>query len=136
MIEEGATHKEAIDLLEENPDLATIRYKKNNGYYVARRPLHPSDARLIVECLHTSRFVTERATKNISDDIGKFLSKNQRDQIKHEAFAVSRVKSQNDKLFANIDIIHAAISLKVGGKPHSPEKIRFKYLKCTFTFVK
>lgn len=131
MIEEGVTHDESMALLEEDPARATIRYKKNNGYYVARRPLHPSDARLIIECLHTSRFVTERTTKNISDDIGKFLSKSQRDQIKHEAFAVSRVKSQNDKLFANIDIIHEAISLNVGGKPHSPEKIRFKYLKCT-----
>lgn len=131
MIEYGVTHDEAIDLLEEDPDLATIRYKKNNGYYLSRRPLHPSDARLIVEALHTSRFVTERATKNISEDVGRLLSEDQRKQIKHEAFAVARVKTSNDRLFENVDTIHEAMSLKMDGKPHAPEKIRFKYLKCT-----
>lgn len=131
ILNEGVTHQEAIELLEDDTDLETIRYKKNNGYYVARRPLHISDARLIVECVHTARFVTKRESENIADDIGKLLSENQRAQIKHEAFAVARVKNDNARLFENVDIIHEAMANKINGKLHEPEKIRFRYLKCT-----
>jgi hypothetical protein len=48
MLNDGVTHQEAVELLEDDPDLETIKYKKNNGFYVARRPLHVADARLIV----------------------------------------------------------------------------------------
>lgn len=131
MLNDGVTHQEAIELLEDDPDLETIKYKKNNGFYVARRPLHVADARLIVECLHTARFVTELESKNIAEDIGKLLSVNQRDQIIHDSFAVARVKNDNVRLFENVDIIHEAMSTTMGGKIHIPEKICFKYLKCT-----
>ena len=131
MIEEGVTHQDAVEILEDDPESATIRYKKKNGYYVARRPLDVSDARLIVECLHTARFVSERDTKFISKNIGSFLSDHQREEIEHDTFAVARVKTNNKDLFDTVDIIHSAMKENRGGKWHDPEKIRFKYLKCT-----
>ena len=129
--EHQVTYNEAVEYLEDDPDLATIKYKKKNGYYVARRPLHPSDARLIVECLHTARVVPPLDTQNISEDIGKLLSEHQREEIKHDAFAVARVKTNNKELFYNVDTIHNAMSERIDGKAHVPEKIRFKYLKYT-----
>ena len=131
MVEERVSYDEAVELLNDNTERETVRYKKKNGYYVANRPLHPSDARLIIECLHTARFVSKHNTKYIGEDIGKLLSRHQREKIKHDTFAVARIKTQNDALFYNIDTIHAAMSAKMDGKRHDPEKIRFKYLKCT-----
>lgn len=131
MLEEGIDHQEAEALLEEDPDRATIKFKKKNGYYVASRSIDPSDARLLVEALHTARFVTERDTQYIADSVGRLLSKHQREQIKHDAFAVSREKTDNAKLFDNVDLIHSAMTEYKEGKYHTPEKIRFKYLKCT-----
>jgi len=136
MIEEDLSYSEAVEFLNECPDLSTVRYKKKNGYYVARRPLDVSDARLIVECLHTARFVTELNTQNITEDIGKLLSENQRGRIKHDAFAIKRTKTDNQKLFDNIDTIYSAMAKQKDGKTHEPEKIRFKYLKCTIQNLK
>ena len=130
-IEEDVSHDEAIEFLEEDPDLETIKYKKNNGYYVARRPLDAEDARLLIECVHTARFITERQSKLITKEIGSFLSEHQRNSINHETFAVARVRTNNAQLFKNIDTIHEAMAVRKGGKRHDPEKIRFKYLKCT-----
>lgn len=131
MLEDSVGHEDAEAILEDDPDRETVKYKKKNGYYVAKRSLDPSDARLLVEALHTARFVTERDTEYIADQVGSFLSEHQREQIKHDTFAVARVKTDNAKVFDNVDMIHSAMAQFYEGKSHVPEKIRFKYLKCT-----
>lgn len=131
MIQEQISHEEAIELLDDDPDLETVKYKKKNGYFVARRPFDPSYARLVVECLHTSRFASKRDTKNVVDEIGKLLSKFQREQIYHDTFAIDRLKTDNDMLFYNVDTISAAMAEIKDGKWCGAEKIKFKYLKCT-----
>jgi predicted DNA-binding transcriptional regulator YafY len=131
MIEEDVTHQEAVEMLNEDPDRATVKYKKKNGYYIANRSIAPADARLLVEALHTARFVTKRDTEYIADSVGKLLSEHQRERIKHDTFAVAREKTNNVQLFDNVDLIHSAMAEYKEGKRHEPEKIRFKYLKCT-----
>jgi predicted DNA-binding transcriptional regulator YafY len=84
MLEDSVGHEDAEAILEGDPDRETVKYKKKNGYYVAKRSLDPSDARLLVEALHTARFVTERDTEYIANQVGSFLSEYQREQIKHD----------------------------------------------------
>ena len=61
MAREDVSFDDAVEMLMEDPDeYQTVKYKKKHGYYVARRPLEPDDARLLAECVYTARFVTER----------------------------------------------------------------------------
>ena len=132
MIQEQVSYEEAVEMLEEDPDeMETVKYKKKSGYFVAHRPIDPERARLIAECVYTSRFITEANRKSIVKGIESFLSEHQRENINHEAFAVAKVRTNNSKLFENIDTIHAAMATRKEGKSHAPEKIRFKYLKYT-----
>ena len=127
MVEEDVSHDEAIELLEEDPDLETIKYKKNHGYYVARRPLDAEDARLLIECVHTARFITERQSKLITKGIGSFLSEHQRNSINHETFAVARVRTNNAQLFKNVDTGWSSFFMykKPGGKSARSESLGY-----------
>ena len=135
MIEEGVCLERAFRMLEEDPELETIRYKKKSGFYVARRALSLEDAKLLAECVHTTRFVTERGTKFIVNNIGRLLSEHQRKEILHDTFAVARVKTNNTQIFTIVDTIHEAMAQAKDGKAHTPEKISFQYLTCTIQNV-
>ena len=129
MAREGVSFDEAVEMLLDDPDeYQTVRYRKKHGYYVAQRPLELYDARLLAECVQTARFVTARESKVLVDALGSFLSEHQRDSIQHDPFAVARAKTNNAQVFTNVDTIHAAMEKST---EHAPEKIRFKYLKCT-----
>lgn len=129
MVREGVSFGEAVEMLQDDPEeYRTVKYAKKRGYYVAKRPLELDDARLLAECVHTARFVTERESTFIVEGLGSFLSEHQRDSIQHKPFAVARAKTNNSQLFSHVDTIHAAMAKSAD---HVPEKIRFKYLKCT-----
>ncbi len=131
MKELKCSYEEAVQELEADEDLATIRYKHKSGFYVARRPLDLEDARLIAECVHTARFVTAKNAENIVEDIGSLFSEHQREELQHDTFAVARVKTNNKKIFEIVDLIHEAMAEMADGVLHVPEKIKFQYLKCT-----
>ena len=130
MVDEDVTYEEAAEMLEEEPDLAVVKCKKKHGFYVARRPLDLAKARLLAECVYTARFVTEGESKKIVKGLGSFLSDYQSDEIQHDTFFVSRIKTNNAQLFKTVDAIHAAMKNKQDGRP-APKKIKFQYLKCT-----
>ena len=133
MAREGVTFDKAVQLLQEDPDeYQTVKYKKKHGYYVAKRSLELDDARLLAECVQTARFVTARESEALVEGLGSFLSEHQRDAIQHEPFAVAREKTNSAQVFGNVDTIHAAMAQSAD---HAPEKIRFKYLKCTIQNV-
>ena len=128
MREELCDFEEALVILDEEPSRAMIQYKSRKGYYVAHRPISTSDARLICECIYTSRFVSTRKAKALVDGICSLMSDHHKNTIKHDMFAIDRLKANTDSVFENVDSIHKAIA---SSSFHSPEKIRFKYIKYT-----
>ena len=52
-------------------------------------------------------------------------------KIRHEALLVDRVKTNNRQVLFNLMVINDAMSTMLDGRPHTPEKISFKYLKHT-----
>lgn len=126
MREEPCDFEEALAILDEKPSRAVVQYKSRKGYYVAHRPISTSDARLICECIYTSRFVSVRKAKALVKEICSLMSVHHENDIKHDMFAIDRLDSDTDSVFDSVDIIHKAMS---SSSSHAPEKIRFKYVK-------
>ena len=63
----------------------------------------------------------------------EFVSKYQAEKIRHDAFLTDRVKTSNRFVLNNISTINAAMSLRLDGQAHIPEKISFHYLKCSIS---
>lgn len=133
MRDEPCDFEEALEILDEEPSRAMIQYKSRKGYYVARRPISTSDARLICECIYTSRFVSVKKAKALVKGICSLMSEHHENDIKHDMFAIDRLDTNADSVFDSVDIIHKAMA---SSSVHSPEKIRFKYIKYALTGTK
>lgn len=134
VIEEGCTIGEAEQMLEddENDALKLIVYDKTaKGFYVRQRHFDLTDIRLLAECVYSTKFISEGQSKRLLDVVCDFVSNHQAEKIRHNAFLTDRVKTNNKSVLNSIATINDAMSRKIEGQPHEPEKIEFKYLKYT-----
>ena len=51
------------------------------------------------------------------------------ERIRYNAFLTDRVKTNNKHVLNSIAVINDAMSHRMNGAPHKPEKFSFKYLK-------
>ena len=115
---------------EEINELKTILYDKNKkGFYVRQRKFEVEDIRLLAECVYAAKFIAEGQAKRLVDVVCDFVSDDQADRIRHNAFLTDRVKTNNKGVLNNIAAINEAMSRHIDGQPHTPEKITFQYLK-------
>ena len=115
---------------EEINDLKTVLYDKNKkGFYVRQRKFEVADIRLLAECVYAAKFIAEGQAKRLVDVVCEFVSEEQAQRIRHNAFLADRVKTDNRGVLNNIAAINEAMSRHLDGEPHTPEKITFQYLK-------
>ena len=130
--------EEAYEELEEYGDESRyIVYNPNKkGYYVRERRFELDEIRLAAESIYASKFLTQRETDTLIDLICGFVSEHQAKQIKHDVLLTDRVKTNNEYTFRNVSTINTAMSRRIDGEKHIPEKISFKYLKYTISDIK
>lgn len=100
-------------------------------YRLLSRQFEFDDLRLLAECVHAAKFISANQAKTLVDTIGEFCSVYQAEQLQQEVFLCDRVKTTQRGTMTIISKINAAMSHKLDGKPHTPQKISFKYLKYT-----
>ena len=127
---------EAREQLEENKGDDSLRLvvydKSRKGFYVRgeARQYDVDDIRLLAECVYSSKFITEsQANHFVNHVISEFVSTHQAETIKYNAFLTDRVRTNNKAVVRNIATINKAMSKRVDGISHIPEKISFKYMK-------
>ena len=108
---------------------AVVYSRSQKGFYVTKRHYTHKDIRLMAECIYSAKFLSQSEAKRLADVVCNFVSKYQAEKIRHDALLTDRVKTANDAVIKNIDAINEAMSLRLDGEPHEPEKIRFLYLK-------
>lgn len=132
MLEEECTIDEAEEMLldDEDNELKLVVYDKTKkGFYVHQRHFDLNDIRLLAECVYSAKFIAEGQAKRLVDVVCDFVSENQAEKIRHNAFLTDRVKTNNKSVLNNISIINEAMCKEIEGEKHIPEKISFKYLQ-------
>ena len=130
IVEEGITAKEAEEMLEDEDAQKYVVYDKSKkGFYVCQRNYEYDDIRLLAEAIYSAKFLTEKQSQSLVDVVCGFVSKHQAETIKHDAFLTDRVRTINKSVIFNLSTIDKAMSKKLDGQKHTPEKITFKYLK-------
>jgi hypothetical protein len=135
MLRDEITVDEAREQLEADKDDNEIRLvvydKKRKGYYAnsEARQFTLDDMRLLAECVYSAKFIAEAQAKNLINVVCDFVSDHQAEEIRHNVFLTDRVKTNNRAVLYSLSTINKAMSMKLDGKSHAPEKIRFKYLK-------
>lgn len=100
-------------------------------YRLLSRQFEFDDLRLLAECVHAAKFISARQAKDLVDTLGEFCSTYQAEQLQREVFLCDRVKTTQKGTMAIISKINQAMATRQDGKPHTPQKISFKYLKYT-----
>ncbi len=88
-------------------------------FALASRQFSRSELLLLVDAVQGSKFITKRQSEKLVKSIKTLGSKRQSRGLDKRIFVGGRVKSQNDSVFCNVDVIQEAIAAK--------RKLRFCY---------
>lgn len=109
---------------------------ERKGFYAQRRNYEPIDIRLLAECVHASKFVSNETEHKLIDILCNLVSDEQAVQIRRDVEVVGRVKTTNERIYYSINTIYDALSREQYGKRHEPEQITFKYLTYNISDMK
>lgn len=132
LLENGGEIHDAEEAFENDiydSEKAVIYDKNKKGFYLRRRDFELDDIRIIAECINSARFITDKQAKDLINSVCQFVSDFQAEEIKADAFVHNRSKTKSTSVINNISTINDAMSFKLDGQPHIPEKISFQYLK-------
>lgn len=99
------------------------RKSKAYGYYIASRSFELAELKLLADAVASSKFITEKKSKELIKKIGSLTSSHEAKQLVRQIYVNGRVKAMNEKIYYNVDLINQAIS--------SRKQISFKYFEYT-----
>ena len=103
--------------------LDILMEKKNRTayYYVGERSFELAELKLLVDSVQSSRFITEKKSRQLIKKLEGFVSKYQAKELHRQGYVQGRIKTMNESIYYNVDKIHQAISQNV--------KIQFQYFQ-------
>ena len=93
-------------------DIISIPGKKG-GYYVASRNFELPELKLLINAVHSSKYLTEKKSKELIEKICKQCNEHDAGLIRRNVLISGRVKSMNETIYYNIDGIQDAIDQNV-----------------------
>lgn len=93
------------------------------GYKLASRPYTFKDLRLLAECVHASKFISQAQEKRLLKAVEEMCSSHQIEELKSEVYLVGRNRTSNDQIMKSLQAINQAI--------RGDRKISFQYMKYT-----
>lgn len=101
------------------------RRSKTHDYYLAARDFELPELKLLVDAVQSCRFLTQAKSRSLIEKLGRLTSRFQAAQLKRQVYVQNRVKTDNERIYYNVDSIHEAIQ--------SYRKISFQYCQYTLT---
>ncbi|MBP5495453.1 MAG: WYL domain-containing protein [Lachnospiraceae bacterium] len=90
-------------------------------YYVASKTFDVAELKLLVDAIQSSKFITEKKSKDLIEKVGTLASEYEAEQLKRQVTVHGRVKTMNESIYYIVDDIHRAIL--------ENKKISFEYMK-------
>lgn len=101
-------------------DIICMRSKgKANRYFIGTREFEMPELKLLVDAVQSSRFITYKKSRELIKKLGSLCSVYEAKTLQRQVIVADRVKTMNESIYYNIDVIHNAI--------HGNRQIRFQY---------
>ncbi|RDU23431.1 helix-turn-helix transcriptional regulator [Anaerosacchariphilus polymeriproducens] len=94
-----------------------------SGYYVGERYFELPELKLLVDAVQSSKFITYKKSKDLIKKIESLTSIFDAKHLQRQVFVSNRIKTMNESIYYNVDMIHSAISANT--------KIKFQYFEWT-----
>ena len=89
-------------------------------YYVGSKTFDVAELKLLVDSIQSSKFITEKKSKELIEKLGTLASEYEAEQLKRQVTVHGRVKNMNESIYYIVDEIHRAIA--------DNKKITFEYM--------
>lgn len=96
---------------------------KHGGYYLASREFELPELKLLVDAVQASKFITVKKSEELIKKLERLTSKYEASKLQRQVYVTNRVKTENERIYYNVDLIHSAMYENV--------KITFQYLEWT-----
>lgn len=91
------------------------------GYYLASRQFELAELKLLVDSVQSSKFITTKKSRELIAKLESLCSKNEAKQLHRQVVVTNRIKTPNESIYYNVDMIYNAIGENV--------KVRFQYFE-------
>lgn len=100
-----------------------IGEQENRTYYyhIGNRQFELAELKLLVDSVQAAKFITAKKSNELIKKIEGFASKYEASQLHRQVYVAERVKTMNESIYYNVDLIHTAIG--------DNRKIRFQYFQ-------
>lgn len=109
----GAERKSLYDDLEQlrlhGLDVVTVRDRQVR-YYCGQRLFDLPELRLLVDAVHSSKFITQRKSQQLIDKLESLTSRHQAGQLQRQVLVAGRIKHMNESIYYTVDSLQAAIT--------------------------
>lgn len=86
------------------------QYDRTYHYRVTNRKFELAELKLLVDSVQSARFITEKKSKELIEKLEAYSSKYEAEKLNRQVNVSGRVKTQNKRVYYNVDAIHEAIS--------------------------
>jgi predicted DNA-binding transcriptional regulator YafY len=90
-------------------DICTAR-DSHVRYYLNTRSFDVAELCLLVDAVQSSKFLTPKKSNELIRKIEGLGSKYEASQIHRQVFSTNRLKTENEEIYRNIELIHGAIA--------------------------
>lgn len=88
-------------------------------YHVGARQFELAEVKLLIDAIQSSKFITERKSRELIKKIKGFVSEHQASGLQRQVFVHGRIKTMNESIYYAVEEIYQAIA--------DNKKIRFQY---------
>ncbi|MCL2050199.1 MAG: WYL domain-containing protein [Lachnospiraceae bacterium] len=96
---------------------------KGYVYYIGSRQFELAELKLLVDAVQASKFITVKKSTGLIKKLGSLTSNHEATKLKRQVYVADRIKTMNESIYYNVDILHNAIGSNV--------RICFQYTRWT-----
>lgn len=86
------------------------RKTKTTGYFIASRNFELPELKLLADAVASAKFITEKKSTELIRKIESLASTHDAKQLQRQVYVLGRVKTMNERIYYNVDVIHRAIA--------------------------
>ena len=90
-------------------DIISEQRGKNHYYFLGARDFELPELKLLVDSVQAAKFITDRKSKELIAKLERLCSRYNARQLHRQVTISGRVKSMNESIYYNVDILHEAI---------------------------
>lgn len=109
IVERKTIFSDIATLKEFGLDVYVSKAKAKSGYYVLARDFELAELKIIVEAILSSKYISSKKSKELIRKLETLVGPSDRKMLEREVFVSGRVKTENESIFYNADILHNAM---------------------------